>query len=95
MIGISAQVSLYPLSAGDMAGAIADFVAVLADHGLSYQVGDMSTVLWGDAEDVFVALRQAYERVAGAGAAVMVVTVSNACPITGGDVRPDTAARGA
>ncbi len=81
MIGISAQVSLYPLGAENIAESIASFVAVLDSRGVPYQMGDMSTVLWGDAEEVFAALRQAYEGVAESGAAVMVVTVSNACPV--------------
>jgi uncharacterized protein YqgV (UPF0045/DUF77 family) len=94
MIGISAQVSLYPLGGGDMAGAIAAFAAVLDAHALPYRMGDMSTVLWGDAKDVFDALGQAFERVAESQSAVMVITVSNACPASGAAARPDISAQG-
>ena len=89
MIGISAQVSLYPLGARDIAGAVAAFVAVPDAHELPYRMGDMSTVLWGDVEDVFAALRPAFERVAKSQAVVMVVTVSNACPVAGVTASPD------
>ncbi len=83
MTGISAQVSLYPLGGADVDAAVAAFLAVLDAHGLDRQTGDMSTVVWGDAEDVFGALREAFERVAETRAAVMVITVSNACPVSG------------
>jgi hypothetical protein len=41
----------------------------------------MSTVVTGEAKDVFVALHEAFDRAAATGHVVMTVTVSNACPI--------------
>jgi len=81
--GISAQVSLYPLGQGDIAPGIGAFLRVINAHHLSHEVGSMSTLLWGDDEAVFSALREAYAEAAAAGPAVMTVTVSNACPLPG------------
>lgn len=80
-MGVSAQVSFYTLGGSDLAGAIDRFVAVLDESGLPYEVGSMSTVIWGDLETVFTALREAYERASEGNDAVMTVTVSNACPV--------------
>ncbi|MBC7235673.1 MAG: thiamine-binding protein [Chloroflexi bacterium] len=86
MSGISAQVSFYPLGQEDFIGPIDRFIEVVAKSGLSYQVHRMSTVVSGDDEEVFRVLRQAYaEASAGGsgagGAAIMVITVSNVCPV--------------
>ncbi len=81
MISISAQISLYPLGSGDLAPAIESFIETLEAHGLSCEVGTMSTVVWGDDEIVFAALREAYQHVAERGPAVLQVTLSNACPL--------------
>lgn len=77
---VSVQVSFYPLGEDDLASAVDRFVSALDERGLPYEVGAMSTVVWGDVQDIFDALRNAYERGTGAGAAVMTATVSNACP---------------
>ncbi len=81
MIAISAQISLYPLGQSDLAPAIEDVLAALAAHGLPYQVGPMSTVLWGDDDTVWAALQDAFRRAAAHGGAVLQVTLSNACPL--------------
>jgi uncharacterized protein YqgV (UPF0045/DUF77 family) len=81
MIGISAQVSLYPLEQEDIAVPIEGVLSVLRDRGLPCQVGSMSTLTWGDDDVVFEALREAFAHAAEQGPAVMVITVSNACPL--------------
>ena len=43
----------------------------------------MSTLVWGDDEKVFPALADAFRAAAAKGHAVMVITVSNACPWPG------------
>lgn len=80
MIGVSAQVSLYPLGQPNLAPAIEAVLTVFAAHGLEYQVGGMSTVVWGDDERIFAALREAFAAAVEYGPAALVVTVSNACP---------------
>jgi hypothetical protein len=41
----------------------------------------MSTLISGNDEILFAALQTAFQRAAGRGQAVMVVTFSNACPL--------------
>jgi uncharacterized protein YqgV (UPF0045/DUF77 family) len=81
MIGISAQLSLYPLGQADLAPAIQAVLDTLAAHQLPYKVGSMSTLTWGDDEVIFTALREAFAAATQFGPAVMVATVSNACPL--------------
>ena len=84
MYGITAQVSLYPLGEDDLSPAIDAAIGELDRHGLDRQTGTMSTVVCGDDEKVFSALLGAFRVAAARGRqAVMVVTVSNACPWPG------------
>lgn len=81
MMALSAQVSLYPLAQEDISPAIQAVIQTLEEHGLPHTVGPMSTVLWGEEEVVWKALQEAFRRAATYGLAVMVVTLSNACPL--------------
>jgi uncharacterized protein YqgV (UPF0045/DUF77 family) len=56
---------------------------VLDAYGVSYEVGAMSTLAWGDDEVLFAALQEAFARATQDGSAVMVIAVSNACPWPG------------
>ncbi|MHB1317028.1 MAG: YkoF family thiamine/hydroxymethylpyrimidine-binding protein [Anaerolineae bacterium] len=85
MIGISAQVSLYPLGQSDLAPAIQALVDTLHEYGLPCEVGSMSTVVWGRDQVVFAALQEAYRRTVAYGPAVLQVTLSNACPLPPAD----------
>ena len=80
-IGVTAQLSLYPLGQADLAPAIEAVLAVLRERGLPLEVGSMSTLTWGDDATVFAALRDAFAAAAEHGPAVLQVTVSNACPL--------------
>ena len=79
-IGVSAQVSLYPLGQSDLGPAIKDLWQALDEQGLEQERGAMSTLVWGDDKEVFAALREGFRRAAERGGTVMVVTLSNACP---------------
>jgi uncharacterized protein YqgV (UPF0045/DUF77 family) len=79
-IGISAQVSLYPLGQSDLGPAIEDFWSALDEEDVEQVRGAMSTLVWGDDETVFAVLQEGFRRAAERGATVMVVTLSNACP---------------
>jgi uncharacterized protein YqgV (UPF0045/DUF77 family) len=81
MIGITAQVSLYPLRQTHLSPAIQEAIHTFAEHGLEMQTGTMSTLMWGDDEQVFAALKEAFRRAAEQGETVMVITISNACPL--------------
>ena len=83
MIGITAQVSLYPLRQNDLSPSINAVVQALDREGVESSTGTMSTVVWGDDEKVFPALMDAFRRAADIGETVMILTVSNACPWPG------------
>jgi len=80
---IAAQVALYPLGTTDPGEAIKEALAALDDGlspGVSYEVGEMSTVLRGDDDAVWRAVRRLFEAgAAGGGQVVLVTTVSNVC----------------
>lgn len=78
---VLAQVSLYPLRQLELSPAIDEAVKIFRERGLDATPGAMSTLLSGDGAQVFKALNLAFDRAASLGHAVMVVTVSNACPV--------------
>lgn len=78
---VAAQVSLYPLGAEDLAPAIDQALRIFQTYGLEVQPSAMSTVVSGNDEAVFDALRDSFRQAAGQGAVVMVATLSNACPV--------------
>jgi uncharacterized protein YqgV (UPF0045/DUF77 family) len=81
MIGIAAQVSIYPLRQPSLAPMIDTALQVFQDHGLDVQPGAMSSLVTGDDKALFAGLREAFARATEQGEVVMVVTVSNACPV--------------
>jgi uncharacterized protein YqgV (UPF0045/DUF77 family) len=78
---ITAQVSVYPLRQVSIGPAIRKAVRVFRQHGLETRVGAMSTLVWGEETAVFAALKEAFHQAAESGDAVMVVALSNACPL--------------
>lgn len=80
MSAVTAQVSLYPLRQTSIGPPIREAMRVFREHGLGTRVGEMSTLVWGEEQVVFAALQEAFRRAAACGDAVMVVTLSNACP---------------
>lgn len=78
---IQAEISLYPLGEGSLARRIEGFVSFLESAGLKPQTGRMSTLVVGESDELFRALQQAFEADAAQGATVMLVKVSNACPL--------------
>jgi uncharacterized protein YqgV (UPF0045/DUF77 family) len=91
MYGISAQVSVYPLRQDDLSPTVDAVVGALSRHGIERRTGEMSTVVWGDDEKVFPALLDAFRQAAAQGHTVMVITVSNACPVPGKETPPSPA----
>jgi uncharacterized protein YqgV (UPF0045/DUF77 family) len=57
---ISVEVSLYPLRELDLGPAILDFVEALRAEGLQVEPGPMSSLLVGEADQVFDALKRAF-----------------------------------
>lgn len=81
MVGIAAQVSLYPLGQADLGPAIDEALRILQEYGLDVHPGSMSSVVVGEEAVLFTALQQAFHRAAERGPVVMVITLSNACPV--------------
>jgi len=50
---IAAQVSLYPLRRPSIGPIIRDAVRALRESGLETRMGEMSTLVWGEEEEVF------------------------------------------
>jgi uncharacterized protein YqgV (UPF0045/DUF77 family) len=61
---ISAQVSIYPLRQEHLSPAIDAVKQALEMRGLQPELGAMSTVVTGDASDVFAAFQEAFNRAA-------------------------------
>jgi uncharacterized protein YqgV (UPF0045/DUF77 family) len=78
---VSAQVAIYPLRQERLTPAISAVRDTLRGAGLEPAVGPMSTTVTGEARIVFRALEQAFVQAGALGHVVMVVTVSNACPV--------------
>jgi uncharacterized protein YqgV (UPF0045/DUF77 family) len=81
MPDISAQISLYPLLHEQMSPVIEEALGEFRRQGLEVQPGTMSTLVAGKEAAVFEALQAAFQKASGHGKVVMVVTVSNACPV--------------
>jgi uncharacterized protein YqgV (UPF0045/DUF77 family) len=81
VIGITAQVSLYPLRQASLSPAIDEALQIFRGHGLGVEPGAMSTLIAGDDAAIFAALQEAFRCAAEQGQVVMVVTLSNACPV--------------
>jgi len=79
-VGLTAQVSLYPLRQEHLNPAIDAAIDVWRSRGLDVAPGAMSTLIAGDDGVLWAGLRDAFAAVAAQGEAVMAVTVSNACP---------------
>jgi uncharacterized protein YqgV (UPF0045/DUF77 family) len=79
-MSVSAQISIYPLRQERLGPAVDAVRAALERHGLAPQVGAMSTLVVGEADRIFPALREAFEQASASGEVAMVFTVSNACP---------------
>ena len=77
---VSAQISVYPLQQLELSPAVEVVWQAMQSHKLDYDPGAMSTLVHGDTERLFAALKDALESAAQLGPIVMVITLSNACP---------------
>jgi uncharacterized protein YqgV (UPF0045/DUF77 family) len=78
---ISAQVSIYPLRQTHLSTAIDAALTIFREHNLEVTPGPMSTVIAGEDEALFGALKLAFQKIAAEGYVVMSVSLSNACPV--------------
>lgn len=82
MSSISVQVSLYPLRQTDLEPAISNAIETYRAQGLDITVGTMSTVIVGEADAVFDALKTSFQAAAALGDVVMTATISSCCPMS-------------
>jgi uncharacterized protein YqgV (UPF0045/DUF77 family) len=79
---ISVQISVYPLGTDDLTPGIGAFLLVLRRRGIRYEFGPMSTVVTGEQDQVWDAVKEGWAAAADEGGRlVMTVTASNACPM--------------
>ncbi len=81
MSPISLQLSVYPLRQPHLGPAISGALDVFRARGLEISGGSMSTVIVGDMDSVLDGLKESFKSAAAVGDVVMVVSISNCCPI--------------
>ena len=81
MENMAAQVSIYPLRQTSISDSISEALAAFQTSDVEVRPGAMSTVISGNEEVVFAALREGYRAARAQGDVVMVATLSNACPM--------------
>jgi len=79
-MGITAQVSIYPLPQRALAPEIGEALQIFQECALEVEPDTASTLVVGDDVTIFAALRRAFCRAAEQGQVVMVVTLSHSCP---------------
>ena len=79
---VSAQISVYPLRETRLSPVIEQALDTFKERGLTVSPGAMSSLVSGDDEVLFAALKEAFQRSSSGGDVVMVVTLSNACPVS-------------
>ncbi|MDP4610835.1 MAG: hypothetical protein NWT02_06580 [Opitutales bacterium] len=77
---ISVQISVYSLD-GNIREAVHCYLDALDATGLERDTGTMSTVVWGEAEELWLGLRAAYEAVSSKHKVVVNVGMSNIAPL--------------
>ncbi|OFW57463.1 MAG: hypothetical protein A2133_06535 [Actinobacteria bacterium RBG_16_64_13] len=74
------QFSIYPLRQDDIGPAIRAAIGAVHDEGCSVRVQNLSTLIAGNEDQVFAALRAAYRAAQRTGPAVMVATFAAGMP---------------
>jgi uncharacterized protein YqgV (UPF0045/DUF77 family) len=74
------QFSLYPLGRADIDAPVQGAIRATASRHLEVRVGNLSTLVYGDEEDVFAGLRAAFAAAKEYGPAVMVATFASGMP---------------
>ena len=79
---LAAQVSIYPLRQPSLSPAIDRALGIFRSHGLKVTPGAMSSLVSGDDEALFTAIKEAFQQTSQEGEIVMTLTLSNACPVS-------------
>lgn len=78
---LSSQISLYPLRQASLSQAINAAIKEIDAYDLSVVPGSMSTIISGKENELWAGLQQAFSAAAELGELVMILTLSNACPL--------------
>ena len=80
---LAAQVSMYPLRQPRLSPTIDEALGIFEQHDLEVTPGAMSSVVSGDDEALFAAIKEVFQQISEQGEVVMIITLSNACPVPG------------
>jgi len=80
-VGLSAQVSIYPLRAVSLSPIINEALHIFNNYGLEVYPGSMSTLISGKDKIIWSALSDVFTAAVVKGEVVMTITISNACPL--------------
>jgi len=78
---IQAEISLYPFGVEHLGQPVREFVAALKHEGFEVNTGSMSSTLTGDSTAFFSSLDKVFTRTAEKYPCVLVLKVSNVCPV--------------
>lgn len=76
---VGCQFSVYPLRQESIDAPVQAAIKAAAEH-CSVRVGNLSTLMWGDEDQVFAGLRHAYKAVQEYGSAVVIATLAAGIP---------------
>jgi len=78
---LAAQVSIYPLRQTHLSPAIDKALSIFRGYDLEVTQGTMSSVISGDDKALFAAIKEVFQHTSEQGEVVMIITLSNACPV--------------
>ncbi|MCF7855078.1 MAG: hypothetical protein K9N51_09795 [Candidatus Pacebacteria bacterium] len=78
---VELEVSLYPLAEEHLEHPVKDFADLLEAHGCDIEHTPLSSIVRGESQKVFEALRLGYEQAARKSGCVLIVKACNACPL--------------
>jgi uncharacterized protein YqgV (UPF0045/DUF77 family) len=78
---VSVELSIYPLKEKHTSPFLEDAFAIFRSHELAIVRGSMSSIVTGESEKIFQALREIYDKISSNSQVVIVAKFSNACPV--------------
>ena len=86
---VQAEVILYPLRTKELSGPVTEFCNVLRSYGLSVETRSMSTLVTGESDKLFDALKEGFDAATRRVEIVIDCRISNACPEAAGQKLAD------
>jgi uncharacterized protein YqgV (UPF0045/DUF77 family) len=77
---VGCQFSVYPLRQPEIGQPIREAVEAARAQGCNVRVGNLSTLMWGDEDQVFGALRAAFRAAQRTGSSVVIATLAAGIP---------------